>query len=117
VKTKWLCAEILAASVLWCTSLKTTAIADDPCSSDPCQNGGSCTQLDEGGYNCVCWMDFTGANCEVGELINAKNSVQVDYQQVLISSRSDLTKFTKLVLFSVVLSCVYTSTTLYSSGA
>ena len=39
-----------------------------PCNSSPCNNNGTCTDLRNGLYTCVCAYGYTGTNCEL--LIN-----------------------------------------------
>jgi hypothetical protein len=39
----------------------------DPCSSSPCQNSGTCVQVGNTGYRCVCAEGFTGSRCEEEE--------------------------------------------------
>ena len=35
------------------------------CDDSPCFNGGTCTDLSDGGYTCNCTDDFTGRDCEI----------------------------------------------------
>ena len=37
----------------------------DECASAPCQNGGTCTDV-ENGYTCGCAAGYIGDNCETG---------------------------------------------------
>ncbi|XP_078241753.1 protocadherin Fat 2 isoform X1 [Pogona vitticeps] len=35
------------------------------CSSNPCLNDGLCTEMQNGGYSCICPIQFSGDHCEV----------------------------------------------------
>ena len=37
----------------------------DECGSNPCENGGTCTDLQDG-YSCACEPGFTGTVCQTG---------------------------------------------------
>ncbi|XP_048698639.2 protocadherin Fat 3 isoform X6 [Caretta caretta] len=53
------------AEVVGLTELKLGCVLyPDACERNPCQNGGSCTSLPSGGYQCSCLSQFTGRNCE-----------------------------------------------------
>ncbi|XP_074840113.1 protocadherin Fat 3 isoform X2 [Carettochelys insculpta] len=53
------------AEVVGLTELKLGCVLyPDACERNPCQNGGSCTTLPSGGYQCSCVSQFTGRNCE-----------------------------------------------------
>ena len=41
----------------------------DPCDPNPCQNGGGCVGDTMGNYTCNCG-NYSGTNCEIGELNN-----------------------------------------------
>jgi hypothetical protein len=40
----------------------------DDCASNPCQNGGTCEDVGFI-YECTCVESYTGADCEIGEII------------------------------------------------
>ena len=44
----------------------------DECASDPCQNGGTCSDQ-ENGYECICAAGFTGTNCDSGKKLGQYN--------------------------------------------
>ncbi|XP_069495463.1 protocadherin Fat 3 isoform X2 [Ambystoma mexicanum] len=53
------------AEVVGLTELKLGCVLyPDACERNPCQNGGSCTSLPSGGYQCSCPSQFLGKNCE-----------------------------------------------------
>ena len=37
------------------------------CESNPCENGGTCTDMEDG-YMCACESGFTGADCQTGNI-------------------------------------------------
>ena len=45
-------------------NIKFTDIND--CSPDPCQNGGTCSQDENGVSRCECRQEFTGDYCQDG---------------------------------------------------
>ncbi|XP_078514538.1 protocadherin Fat 3 isoform X1 [Lissotriton helveticus] len=53
------------AEVVGLTELKLGCVLyPDACERNPCQNGGSCTSVPSGGYQCSCPSQFLGKNCE-----------------------------------------------------
>ncbi|KAI1893987.1 hypothetical protein AGOR_G00129330 [Albula goreensis] len=53
------------AEVVGLTELKLGCVLyPDACEKAPCQNGGSCTSLPSGGFECSCTSQFTGGRCE-----------------------------------------------------
>ncbi|MBN3285611.1 FAT3 protein, partial [Polyodon spathula] len=53
------------AEVVGLTELKLGCVLyPDACERNPCKNGGSCTSLPSGGFECSCTSQFTGAHCE-----------------------------------------------------
>ncbi|XP_010153082.1 PREDICTED: protocadherin Fat 3-like, partial [Eurypyga helias] len=53
------------AEVVGLTELKLGCVLyPDACERHPCQNGGTCTSVPSGGYQCNCLSQFTGRNCE-----------------------------------------------------
>ncbi|XP_075054823.1 protocadherin Fat 3 isoform X5 [Mixophyes fleayi] len=53
------------AEVVGLTELKLGCVLyPDACEEKPCQNGGSCTSVPSGGYQCSCPSQFIGKNCE-----------------------------------------------------
>ena len=40
----------------------------DHCSGSPCINGGMCVNTADGNYTCLCRNQWTGPNCEIGEI-------------------------------------------------
>ncbi|XP_009578552.1 PREDICTED: protocadherin Fat 3-like [Fulmarus glacialis] len=53
------------AEVVGLTELKLGCVLyPDACERHPCQNGGTCTTVPSGGYQCNCLSQFTGRNCE-----------------------------------------------------
>ena len=44
----------------------------DECASDPCDNGGNCTD-GENGYTCTCEDGYVGADCEYGTKHQSSN--------------------------------------------
>jgi len=36
------------------------------CDSSPCENGGTCYDIGESGYECIC-NSFAGKNCQIGK--------------------------------------------------
>lgn len=47
----------------------------DPCANSPCQNGGYCnptSKSDSSAYFCICPLEYSGENCEIGKLNNLK---------------------------------------------
>ncbi|XP_062983238.1 protocadherin Fat 3 isoform X3 [Elgaria multicarinata webbii] len=53
------------AEVVGLTELKLGCVLyPDACERSPCQNGGTCTSVPSGGYQCSCLSQFTGRNCE-----------------------------------------------------
>ncbi|KAJ6664914.1 hypothetical protein lerEdw1_005886, partial [Lerista edwardsae] len=53
------------AEVVGLTELKLGCVLyPDACERSPCQNGGTCTSLPSGGYQCSCLSQYTGRNCE-----------------------------------------------------
>ncbi|XP_036391985.1 protocadherin Fat 3a [Megalops cyprinoides] len=53
------------AEVVGLTELKLGCVLyPDACEKAPCQNGGSCTSLPSGGFECSCSSQFTGGRCE-----------------------------------------------------
>ncbi|KAJ8410896.1 hypothetical protein AAFF_G00188530 [Aldrovandia affinis] len=53
------------AEVVGLTELKLGCVLyPDACEKSPCQNGGSCTSLPSGGFECSCTSQFTGGRCE-----------------------------------------------------
>ncbi len=52
-----------------------------PCFNNPCQNGGTCSNYDNTTrpyYSCACPFGYTGANCEIGKLIQKYLHVLID---------------------------------------
>ncbi|XP_077154662.1 protocadherin Fat 3 isoform X5 [Ranitomeya variabilis] len=53
------------AEVVGLTELKLGCVLyPDACERRPCQNGGSCTSVPSGGYQCTCPSQYIGKNCE-----------------------------------------------------
>ncbi|KYO28521.1 hypothetical protein Y1Q_0005325 [Alligator mississippiensis] len=53
------------AEVVGLTELKLGCVLyPDACERNPCLNGGSCTSVPSGGYQCSCLSQYTGRNCE-----------------------------------------------------
>ncbi|XP_058884470.1 protocadherin Fat 3-like isoform X3 [Acipenser ruthenus] len=53
------------AEVVGLTELKLGCVLyPDACERNPCKNGGSCTSLPSGGFECSCTSQFTGGHCE-----------------------------------------------------
>ena len=44
-----------------------TFVDIDECESNPCENGGTCTDMEDG-YSCACESGFTGPECETGNI-------------------------------------------------
>ena len=36
-----------------------------PCASAPCYNGGSCRNIDQSAFECICPVGFLGDRCEL----------------------------------------------------
>ena len=49
------------------------------CSYTPCENGGNCTDLSSGDYECSCSGGFSGPNCEIGMSFMADNTLLMSY--------------------------------------
>ncbi|KPP79465.1 protocadherin Fat 3-like [Scleropages formosus] len=53
------------AEVTGLTELKLGCmLSPDPCQTDPCQNGGRCSSVPSGEFECSCSPQFTGERCE-----------------------------------------------------
>uniref|UniRef100_A0A8D0DTW5 FAT atypical cadherin 2 n=1 Tax=Salvator merianae TaxID=96440 RepID=A0A8D0DTW5_SALMN len=37
------------------------------CSTNPCHNEGLCTEMQNGGYSCICPVQFSGEHCEIAD--------------------------------------------------
>ena len=63
----------------------------DECQSQPCQNGGACVDVIDS-YICNCLPDFTGPNCEIGNIVydrkieNRVSVININGFYVFISS-------------------------------
>ncbi|KAJ8280395.1 hypothetical protein GJAV_G00054020 [Gymnothorax javanicus] len=54
------------AEVVGLTELKLGCVLyPDACERAPCLNGGTCTSLPSGGFQCTCTSQFTGGRCEI----------------------------------------------------
>ncbi|XP_035289609.1 protocadherin Fat 3-like [Anguilla anguilla] len=65
------------AEVMGLTELKLGCVLyPDACQGGPCLNGGSCTSLSSGGYECSCTSEFAGERCETQISICIPNPCQ-----------------------------------------
>lgn len=55
--------EFLSKSVYFIFSYPIT-IDELACSSNPCEHGGTCTDTENGGFNCQCRSGYIGTMCE-----------------------------------------------------
>ena len=54
------------------------------CSYTPCQNGGNCTDLPSGDYECSCGAGINGTNCEIGMSFMADNALLMSYYYIIL---------------------------------